>query len=127
MRVSIKTIPHKKQKYPTAGDYGVKGDRWNIRVSEMSDWRREVLVGIHELAELAWVRHMGISIDLVTEFDLKFEKERAEGKHSPEDEPGDDPRCPYKAGHNTATIIEELLAGVLDVNWEEHSKEIVNL
>jgi len=119
----IETIPHETQRYPTVGDYwldevGVE----QIRVSEMMDWRYEVLVAIHEIVEMALTRHRGIAEEDITEFDIKFEQDKEKGLIG--GEAGDNVNAPYRKEHFFATNLERLLAGELDVNWFEYDRYV---
>lgn len=127
-RISIESIPHDKQRYPTVGDWITheNGDL-DIKVSEMSDPRFELLVGIHELIEVSLCRHRKISQAEVDAFDLKFEKEREAGKHSPTEEPGDNPLAPYQKEHFFATNLERLIAAELGVDWGVYEREVESL
>ena len=123
LRMHIETIPHETQRYPTVGDYwlddtGVE----QIRVSEMMDWRYEVLVAVHELVEMALARHRGIAEEAITEFDVKFEQDKEKGLVA--GEAGDNVNAPYRKEHFFATNLERLLAGELDVNWFEYDRYV---
>lgn len=119
--VDIAVIPHRRQRYETVGDYYEVEGKTYLRVSELSDWRREFLVALHEMVEMAWARHWDISNDEIDAFDMDFEARRAEGDTS---EPGDDPACPVYTGHQIATLIERAMAFVLEVPWSEYDAEI---
>ena len=123
LRMHIETIPHETQRYPTVGDYwldevGVE----QIRVSEMMDWRYEVLVAVHEIVEMALTRHRGIAEQDITEFDIKFEQDKEKGLIG--GEAGDNVNAPYRKEHFFATNLERLLAGELDVNWLEYDRYV---
>lgn len=125
MKIIIETIPHETQRYTTVGDWFYdENGTLHIKVSSLSDWRREVLVAIHELVEVVLCKHHGVSTELVDEFDIQFEKARVEGDES---EPGDDPKAPYVNKHCFATGVERLLAQVLDVKWKEYEAELIAL
>jgi hypothetical protein len=133
MNVKIEVIPHDQQRYPTVGDWffdttcqGPPGDGCDlvIRVSKLSDWRLEMLVAFHELAEVLICKHRGISQESVDKFDKKFEADRAKGKHGEDDEPGDDPKAPYRKEHFFATNVEALLSAELGVNFQVYEKEL---
>jgi hypothetical protein len=80
LRMHIETIPHESQRYPTVGDYWLdESGVEQIRVSEMMDWRYEVLVAIHEIIEMALIRHRGIAEEGITEFDIRFEQNKDRG------------------------------------------------
>ena len=140
MKIVIETIPHEKQRYPTVGDWYFeptypatnpeKGillqpiETLHIRVSKLSDWRREALIAVHELVEVLLCKHEGITQESVDLFDNQFEATRPEDNF---DEPGDDPQAPYVKQHCTATGIERLLAAQLGVNWKEYEAELERL
>jgi hypothetical protein len=143
MKILIETIPHSEQRYPTVGDWYWKSSRtedfteksgstteWSpkdtlvIRVSEMSDWRYEALVGLHEAIEAILCKQAGVTEAQVDAFDLSYEHIRKPGDTS---EPGDDLHAPYHDQHHTATIIEEMLAMDLRVDWESYEKEVDSL
>lgn len=109
------------------GDCGAKMEfveLIRIRVSELSDWRCEALVAVHELVELLLCRQRGITPEEVDAFDKEFEAKRQPGN---EDEPGDDPAAPYRKEHFFATNIEALLSSELGVDFQDYGKEIVKL
>ncbi len=126
MRIQLETIPHEQQRYPTVGDYwedenGVE----QVRVSAMIDWRYEILVGVHELIELALARHRGISEKAISDFDIQFEALKEQEKVS--GEAGDHPSAPYRNEHFFATSMERLLAAELDVDWSEYERYVDSL
>lgn len=125
MNVTIKVIPHKKQRYETCGDWFFDSKKnLQIRVSKLNDWRQEMLIAIHELVEVLMCKQQGITQRQVDTFDIDFEKYRPEGDDS---EPGDDSNCPYRRQHFMATNIEALLCAALDVNWQEYEKKLSKL
>jgi hypothetical protein len=126
LRMNIETVPHDRQRYETCGDYwedenGVE----QIRVSEMVDWRYEVLVAVHELVEMALAKHRRIDEPSITEFDIKFEESKAKGLVS--GEAGDNPNAPYRKEHFFATNLERLFAAELDVDWTEYERFVDGL
>lgn len=125
MKITIETIEHCEQRYPTVGDwtYDAKGDL-TIRVSKLSDWRREMLVAAHELIEVLLCRHSGVGQGEVDRFDIQYEKDRLDGDFS---EPGDDPAAPYHVQHCIATGVERVLAAFLGVSWKDYEQELDNL
>jgi len=124
MNICIKTIPHKEQRYETVGDYFYEGKTLCIRVSEMSDWRYEMLVVVHELVELFIVKHQKIPFKKIDTFDILFEKTRRKGSAA---EPGDSPYAPYRFAHCVATGVERMLAAVMGVIWQDYDHEINSL
>ena len=122
MKITIETIPHKNQRYETAGDwiFDSSGDL-TIRVSDLGDWRFNALIGLHELVEVLQCKHDGVTQEAVDAFDIAFEKNRAPDN---EDEPGDDPKAPYQRQHNLATGIERIMAASMGVKWEEYDGAI---
>jgi hypothetical protein len=119
----IETIPHESQRYRTVGDYwcdesGIE----QIRVSEMMDWRYEVLVAVHEIIEMALTRQRGIPEEGISEFDVKFEQNKDHGLVS--GEPGDNINAPYRKEHFFATNVERLVAAELGVDWFEYDRYV---
>lgn len=125
LTIRITTIPHAEQRYPTVGDFLTSADgTLNVRISEMSDWRREFLVALHELVECMWARHNGVTEADIDAFDIAYEQKRQDGDES---EPGNDPACPVYAGHQLATVIERLMAHELGVDWQDYDREVTDL
>ena len=126
-KIVMKPIPHGEQRYKIIGDYWEDKKTINYRVSQMTDWRYQFLVLLHEFIELNLLKQKGVSIDDVDAFDIKFEAERLLGKHTPEEEPGDAKDAPYRKEHALATKIERILAKKLGVNWREYDLEMMRL
>lgn len=122
MRITIETIAHNQQRYSTVGDWFFdEAGNLTIRVSQLSDWKREALVAVHELVEVLLCKEAGVSQAIVDKFDREFEEHRHPDNV---DEPGDDPAAPYVKQHCIATGVERLLAAQLGVNWKEYEQEL---
>lgn len=121
MKITIETIPHKEQRYPTVGDWYIEDGVIMIKVSSMDSWRYEALVAIHELVEIILCRGENISQEKVDEFDKAFEQNRMEGDES---EPGESDGAPYRRQHRIASGVERIVAAELEVNWERYEKAI---
>lgn len=124
MNIKIEVIPHNQHRYSTVGDWYWEGEDLVIKVSKLSDWRREALIAVHELVEVLLCKHDDVSQQSVDKFDKDFEAHRHPDN---EDEPGDEPNAPYVRQHCIATGIERLLAANLGVNWKEYEKELNEL
>ena len=123
MNVKIEIIPHSEQRYPTVGDWFFDGEgNLTIKISALNDWRKEMLIALHELVEVLKCKHDGVTQEQVDRFDIVFEKARQDGN---DDEPGDDPKAPYVKQHCLATGIERVMAAELGVSWKEY-EEILN-
>lgn len=121
MNVRIEIIPHSSQRYETVGDWFFHHGDLVIRVSELGDWRKEMLIAVHELVEVLLCRHQGVTQEQVDKFDMEFEQAREEGDLS---EPGDDPKAPYKRQHCIATGVERMLAAELEVDWKTYEEQL---
>lgn len=122
MKIIIETIKHEDQRYTTCGDWFYEVDgTLHIKVSELSDKRREVLIAIHELVEVLLCEDAGVTQLAVDEFDKQYEASRAPDNF---DEPGDDPMAPYVRQHCLATSVERMLAAEMGVNWKEYEEEL---
>lgn len=122
-KIIISSVPHNKQRYPTAGDYFKKSGDLQIRVSKMNA-NHEFLVVLHEFIEWYLIEQEGITIDEIDKFDIEFEKKRKKGNR---DEPGDSKDAPYHKQHRFATMIEQQLASYLDVDWDKYDKYVNGL
>lgn len=126
LNISIVTIPHKQQRYPTVGDWIIDYEKKShtIFISDLNNWRYEFCVAVHELVELFYCMHSGIRQESVDIWDMTYEKTRKVGDNS---EPGNDPKAPYHTQHKFATFVERAVAFVLGVNWETYEKVIDTL
>lgn len=129
--IHLEVIPHANQRYNTCGDWWWEGNftdsRLELRISKLSSWEKELLIGVHEIVEAFLCRKWGISQAEVDSFDLQFEKDREAGLHDKDEEPGDCPAAPYHNAHVWATNLERTLAFILGVPWSEYEKEVENL
>ena len=124
MKINIEVIPHDKQRYETVGDYWVdEAGTQQVRISDMGNDNYAFLVAMHELTELYLCQKRGIKEPDIMAFDEAFEAARQPGN---EDEPGDDPKAPYRKEHFTATTIERIIAAELGVDWGEYDKAVMN-
>ena len=123
-RVVIDFIPHKRQRYPTVGDWLYRNGTLHIHVSKMHDPRYQQLVALHELVEVLLCSWRGILPKQVDDFDKAFEAKRKKGNV---DEPGDDLKAPYRHEHFFATSLERLMAAELGVSWPAYDKTVANL
>lgn len=111
MKILIETIPTADQRYATLGDYWWEGTDLHIRVSEMDDWREQVLIAVHELVEATLCEDRGISEPDIMAFDISV----------PEcSDPGAHPDAPYRKEHFFAENLERLLAAEFGIRWQDY-------
>ncbi len=116
MKITIETIPHGRQRYPTAGDWRIDAEgNISILVSDLGDWRYNAAVGIHEAVEAILCRRAGVEGCEVDRFDLGF---RGNG------EPGDDRDAPYATQHCFATAVERMLIAAMGLSWADYDKAV---
>jgi len=146
MKILIETIPHSSQRYDTCGDWTVSPEgNWHIQVSQLHNWRREVLVAIHELVEMTLCRDKGITTKEVDDFDIHYQRKLEhlaqcnngtvcrDADHAQlrdetsAEEPGDCPDAPYYIQHQIATVVERLLAAQMGVDWLAYEDQVNNL
>ncbi len=127
MNITIKSIPHASQRYPTCGDYWLdeSGDM-QIRVSEEMGPDSCFLVAMHECMEAVVAMRRGVTVKEVDDFDIAYEKAHRvggtlEGDRIDESEPGDDPACPVFKEHGMATGIEAILCAEMGIPWSRHN------
>ena len=106
MNIIMETIPHKRMRYDTLGDWMETESGLLIQVSDRcnKDFKTdkgESQCKVHELIEAILCLDRGITAKVVDKFDFKFK-----GKG----EPGDDPKAPYGKEHRFAMIMEHMLA-----------------
>ena len=150
MKIIVQTIDHKEQPYNTPGDW--RFENWSglpmeqkaamqnignndtvlrINVSNLGDWRYEMLIAVHEIVETLMCLHDGVMVEDVDKFDKAFEdsKQRAAwalsdaqcGNHPVStEEPGDDPNAPYFKQHCIATAVERLMCAQLGCEWKKY-------
>lgn len=121
MDIHIKIIPESEQRKEVNGCdwFWDEQENLQVRVSPLSDWRREFLLGIHEAVEAVMCKHNGVTQKQVDEFDIEYDK-----THTFDLNAGDDPAAPYRREHCFATAIERILCAELDVNWLEYDTEL---
>lgn len=121
MNIQIKVIPESDQRAEVNGAdwFWDKDGNLEVRVSPMTDWRYEVLLGVHEAVEAIMCKHNGVTQQAVDEFDIEYDR-----THTFDVNAGDDPNAPYVREHCLATAIERILCAELEVNWETYDKEL---
>ena len=136
MKIVIETIPHDQHRYPTCGDWFKTDDGViHIRVSDLGNWREELLIAVHELVEWAKCTQDGVTQEQVDRFDTTFEEARESALCDPAiaekekaliaiEEPGDSYNAPYRQQHCLATGIERILAAALNVCWSDYEKKL---
>jgi hypothetical protein len=124
--IRFKTISHGEHRYSTFGDYWEYDDTIEVRVSKTKDIY-EAACFIHECVELLLLKHRGIPLSQTDVFDVMFEGEREDGKHSDEAEPGDDPRAIYRREHRFAENIERLFLAEAGIEWDDYSAAVNKL
>lgn len=114
----ISTIPHKEQRYPTAGDWYDLDGCAVVKVSELNDEDMEFTIAIHEAIEQYLCRKHGVVDEVVSEFDKK---------HLDHSNPGDLHDAPYHKEHMVATVVEMLLIKELDIDLEKYEMKLGGL
>lgn len=129
MTITIKSVPQNRIRADQAGDWWLFGDDIVVHTLETFSKDDQFRIAIHELVEAYLCRggdsrkgfYESVTEEQVCAFDYQYEAERKEGKHKEKDEPGDDPRSPYREQHSAATHVERATCHVLnipyDLNW----------
>ena len=125
--IQIHTIPAHIVRADQSGDwsYGENVIRAYV-VADTYPPESELMIGIHELIEAWLCRKHGVSEEAVVKFDEMYEDERKAGHHKDSDEPGDDPRSPYRLEHQAATHVERAVGAALNVTWREHEQLVTD-
>lgn len=126
--ICVKVVPMSEMRYPSVGDYWYdENGVLQVRIADLGEKRMNRCVLMHELNEVFVTEHHGIIEQDIMAFDVRFEKEREEGKWRDDQEPGDDPRAPYRKEHRFSENCERQLALALDVDWEEYTERVNSL
>jgi hypothetical protein len=115
MKITIETVPHDQQVYPTVGDWRLADGVLAIRVSKMGNWRYEAAVATHELLEALLCMDAAIGAAEVDAFDMTY---------TGDGEPGDDPAAPYHRQHCFATAVERMLIAAMGLPWGEYDAAV---
>lgn len=107
-----------EMRYDTIGDWRFLGDDLVIEVFDLKNEKYNLLIVVHELVEAMLCKFAGVTTEQVDKWDMNF---KGEG------EPGDDPRAPYHCQHWTAMVVEQVLAGIMGVDWSEYNDFIESL
>lgn len=113
-------IPHKSQRYDTAGDYYKEDGIQVFAISKMNA-DREFMVLVHEIIEWYLTEKRGIKEKDITKFDTLD----VEPKY--ESDPGMSPKAPYHKEHLFSTKIEKMLCKELGLDWKEYDKSFETL
>ena len=119
--LKIELIPHEEQRYLTAGDWKIDADgAICIKVSDTGLRVDALLVGIHEAVEAILCDAHNVLESDVDAFDIEFCKTHDLKK----EEPGENPKAPYRREHAAADVVERIVALQADENWGEYSDRI---
>jgi hypothetical protein len=120
--LNVFIIPHKEQRYDTAGDYYENEfETWDVTISEMQNPDYEFLVLAHELIEWYLTQKRGIAEFDITKFDTILVDDCYRS------DPGLSPKAPYHKEHMFSERIEKILAKELGVNWHSYCNSFKKL
>ena len=129
--VWIKIVLHKEQRYNTVGDWFFDRNfpkTLIVKVSETGNWKWNMCIALHELAEAIACTTDGVTQEQVDEFDKNWKPNFGF------EEPGEDPQSPYFNQHAKAFTIEKtLFFGMIDdatldnSEWEAYEAKLEEL
>lgn len=115
--------PVTELRFATLGDwYQDDSGFFTIEVAEMSNWKYEFLILLHELTEWAICQAEGISTRACDNFDEAWEESIDKGLVSIEKEAGFDRSCPYRKGHIWGARMERLFCWLLGASWKDYTR-----
>lgn len=116
--IRCNTIPHKEQRYDTAGDYfEMQGDDYYYISKLPQGWRAELAVLVHEMVEYQLCKEAGIKEKDITKFDIE----------SGHPDPGTLKEAPYYEQHKIATKIEKYIIKQLGLDWKQYDLDFEKL
>jgi len=103
--------------YETVGDWRYDENSRNIliTVADLENDDQNFLILVHELLEWYLCKKVGVTEKEVDVYDKA---------HLEDDDPGLNQDAPYHKQHMTAFGIEVILAGLLEVNWNEYCVKV---
>lgn len=113
----IQDDQHRNGQGPADWWFDENGD-FQIRVTDMGDWRYNYLCARHEMDEIAGCKHAGITTQQVDDYCAIPESELP----SEPDSFSGYPKSPHQKQHNDALAAEWQFSRVLDVDWVEYGK-----
>ena len=128
MKINIVTIAIDKMRYPTVGDYWYDDEGiLQVRVADMGNEFYEKMVIIHELVEEALTKRRGLPEPKIMAFDEAFERARAMGLRTEDEEPGFHNDAPYLREHTLATSVEMQMCALSGESWTDYDRTVMNL
>jgi hypothetical protein len=122
VEIKLHTVPHNEQRYKTVGDWYENEDgEIYVTASQLTSWKREFLILVHELVEWGLCKNARITQYQVDKFD------KAHEHLQDKIELGDMRIAPYRKQHCLATAVERLLAAEMDVVWSDYEEELAKL
>lgn len=121
MKITIETISHNQQRYPTVGDWQWSSEgNLNIKVSDVGDIEYNFLVGRHEMDEAMLCRHEGVTEKEVDDYDFSHPDAGGDSFSGSTD-------APYYQQHCDALAAEWQMSRLLEVDWEQYSDTLEEL
>lgn len=127
--INIRFIDGKDQRYPTCGDYWETPYSYEFRITRQDNPDKNLLILLHEMIEYALCAKRGITEEVITNFDLEWNK-KAESStdwyaDDIADEPGNEPSAPYVKEHRIAENFERLFAEYMQIDWFEYNRNLI--
>lgn len=127
--INIKFIDSKEQRYSTCGDYWETPTSYEFRITKQDNPDKNLLILVHEMIEYILCTKKGITEQVITDFDLEWNKKADISndwyKDGIADEPGNEPTAPYYKEHRTAENFERLLAEYMDIDWFSYDRNLI--
>jgi hypothetical protein len=118
-QIIISFIKHQEQRLGQVGDWFFDShDNLHVAVSDLGDWRYNVLFARHEMDEALLCKHTGVTTEMVDD---------DQAHELPTDDPDSFsgyPGCCYQNQHNDALAAEWVLSRLLGVSWEEYANAV---
>lgn len=127
MKITIDIIePGQHRPGITGADwqYDIASHTVNVRITRMSDWKREACLIIHELVEALCCMAERVTWESVDNFDAWFDKTYPNKLNT---EAGDHADAPYRSQHSLATGIERIMCERFGISWRDYDDEIARL
>jgi len=123
--IDITAVPHGEQSYDTPAEWEepVEGV-WQIAVSDLRDWRYNLLTALGQQIEMALCKQAGVTSEQIQAFAVAHGKRRRAGDSDYQGAPGDHPDAPHKQAHRFAQQMLKQIAPELGVVWSRYQRAL---
>jgi hypothetical protein len=123
--ISVDVVPHAEQDYDTPAAWEeVVPVEWMVEVSDLGDWRYNLLTALGQQIELALCKQAGVTSEQIQAFAVAHGKRRRAGDSDYQGAPGDHPDAPHKKAYRFAQQMLKQIAPELGIVWSRYQRAL---